>query len=341
MKLQSFFLFLVLTPTCLCDGQSGDACFSDDECDGDLICSQPEDAPEVQGSCSEDYNYDSSDDENFCFSGHSTVEVHGKGVTPMRDLKIQDRVRVVGGHNKEAFAQVFGFGHYQPEARSDFLQIRTEESNHHHDGRLLEITRNHLLWVLDADAKTNSLRAVPAGSVKIGDSVLLQEGILSKVVSVRMVRRQGVFSPLTTSGEIAVGGILASNYVSFYWLKGRVPGGVLHWLQHGATAFYRLFCWMKGGSCVDETYDEATGYNNYVQFWNRLEQWQLQLPTFPRALFLLLISLPATLAILIGMILSNLDWPLAVHFATFVVGGFLLWKSWPPIAKVDPANHHK
>lgn len=60
------------------------------------------------------------------------------------------------------------------------------------------------------------------------------------------VHRRGAYSPLTATGDIVVGGILASNNVSRSWLKNRVSGQVLYRLQHGAALPYLLYRAVNG-----------------------------------------------------------------------------------------------
>ena len=233
-----------------------------------------------------------------CFSERTTIEVDGKGVIPMKHLKINDWVRIGG----DSYSRVHSFGHYQPNAWTVYLQIQVasdEKTKEHHP---LEITADHLMFIYDL-AKMQQ-QAVPAGRLKVGDWIVSAEDTTpTQVSSITKVSRRGAYAPMTTTGGIAVGGILASNYVSRGWLHDRVSSQVLQWLQHGAAVPYRMYCSVSG--CENETYDEETGFSPWVLFWYRLEQWQLGLNPILQALFLLVLAVPSTLVVVTGILLTT------------------------------------
>lgn len=223
-----------------------------------------------------------------CFSGRSTVEVKDRGTVSMSALKIGDSVLVEDG----VFSKVHSFGHYQPKIEAEFLQIRTASAN-----KPIEITADHLLY--KHDTVTQKDQVVPAEKVKEGDYLILAEGGRpTQITSIHKVQSRGAFAPLTTSGNVAVNGILASSYVSRPWISEMVSGYALHVLQHGAATSHRIFCdWFQ---CEEETYDESTGFSPLVSFWFGLEQWQLKAATIPRALFLMVLAPGALCTMFIG-----------------------------------------
>jgi len=225
-----------------------------------------------------------------CFSGRSTVEVKDRGTVPMSALKIGDYVRVKDG----AFSKVHGFGHYQPKIQAEFLQIQTASGMNQKE-KPIEITTDHLLY--KHDVITQKDQVVPAEKVRVGDYLIAAEGP-TQITSIHKVQSHGAFAPLTTSGNVAVNGILASCYVSRHWVSEMVSGYALHLLQHGAATSHRIFCnWFQ---CEEETYDEATGFSPLVSFWFGLEQWQLEVTTIPRALFFMVLAPFALCVLLIG-----------------------------------------
>ena len=89
-------------------------------------------------------------------------------------------------------------------------------------------------------------KAVRASQIKVGD-VLLGEIRVSKV---RLVKRRGVFAPITESGDIVVSGIHASSYIAVLSFSPIID-------QHSAEthilAFRRLVCFFRFGFCERET----------------------------------------------------------------------------------------
>jgi Hint module len=89
-----------------------------------------------------------------------------------------------------SYSQDYGFGCYDPNLETNFLQIYLEGKN-----------------------KTDGIHKrqfIPASNVVVGD--LVNKG--EKVRSISDVKRRGVYSPLSPSGDIVVSGIHASNYVN-------------------------------------------------------------------------------------------------------------------------------
>ena len=233
----------------------------------------------------------------------------------MKDLEINDWVRVEGEDN---YSPVHSFGHYQPHKEIEYLQLQISDSQ----ARLLEISPEHLLFVHCLGTNKNDI--VSASSVKVGDFLVAQDGKPARVISIRKIRRRGAYSPLTATGSIVVSGLLASNYVTRGWLHDRVPGLLLHRLQHGAASPHRLVCWLT--NCKDETYDSITGFSQWVMFWYRLEQWQLGLNPFLQACFLALLLIPAAAAVLLGAALTA-SIPCFVVHVLIVVIGWYVWRN--------------
>jgi hypothetical protein len=191
-----------------------------------------------------------------CFSAHATVNVLGQGnATPMHQLKIGDMVLTSKGH----YSKVYSFGHKDSFGKTEYLQIlsTTMEKNHP-----LEITADHLLYA--------NGQLVMAGDVKVGDFLVTPSGTDSVVVSIHKIESQGMYTPLTATGDIVVNGVLASNYADVGNKKFNVA--LMHFLQHGSLAPYHLYCGLVGG-CEDETYHEMTKLNAWAMFWLRTEHF--------------------------------------------------------------------
>ena len=208
----------------------------------------------------------------LCFSGRSTVQVSdARGTITLEELQVGDSVRVRNG----SFSRVYGFGHYQPTAQAEYLQLQTAALQHP-----MEISRHHLLYIYNR--MSNEYEVLPAGNVKIGDHLVIVTGkpgtssptLSSPVISIRLIQSKGVYAPFTMTGDIVVNGILASNYIALPMSFQNNSLVALsfeqqHWLQHAAYGPYRFYCryMQKSGGCQTEKYHKETGLSNAVMVW--------------------------------------------------------------------------
>jgi hypothetical protein len=172
--------------------------------------------------CTEDDHNDGGGDTiTLCFSGSSTVLVEDGTLISMKDLKIGDRVQA---STDGKFDTVYSFGHYEPDAVSEYLRIQSQNKG------AIEISAQHMLFL-------DNNKAVPAASVRVGD-MLLGGNVVTKI---NHVMSKGAFAPFTNSGTIVVDKIVASNYVS---LTGHTTflGLDMHLVAHMAVAPRRLLC---------------------------------------------------------------------------------------------------
>eukprot|EP00190_Bangiopsis_sp_CCMP1999_P005208 CAMPEP_0198735598 /NCGR_PEP_ID=MMETSP1475-20131203/60754_1 /TAXON_ID= ORGANISM="Unidentified sp., Strain CCMP1999" /NCGR_SAMPLE_ID=MMETSP1475 /ASSEMBLY_ACC=CAM_ASM_001111 /LENGTH=431 /DNA_ID=CAMNT_0044499285 /DNA_START=11 /DNA_END=1306 /DNA_ORIENTATION=- len=128
-----------------------------------------------------------------CFPADTEVDVLGKGKISVEDLQIGDFVRV----SKSDYSEVFFFGHRDPNAKSQMVQITTA------GGTKVELSPSHLLPV--------GGKLIAADSVKVGDVLQLVDGIFAPVSYISVVQRRGLFNPHTMSDSIAVNGVVAST----------------------------------------------------------------------------------------------------------------------------------
>lgn len=197
-----------------------------------------------------------------CFSGRTTVSVQGQGSRRMDQLRIGDSVLA---DDIGTYVKVHSFGHRSETTEAEFIQIGTDA------GVLLEITANHMLYVFKETTKTGIL--LPAGEVRVGDMLVSQRGLaaLATVHSVGTVYRSGIYAPFTANGKIAVGGVIASNYVALPCaFHGVLTYQQQHWMQHVIFTPYRLYCGFVG--CNDETYGEF-GFSRAVEVWLPVLHW--------------------------------------------------------------------
>jgi len=208
-----------------------------------------------------------------CFSGETIVQVEDKGITRMDQLQIGDAVLVKDGY----FSEVYSFGHYDPEANTTFIQILTD------DGKYVEVTADHLLFMY-TDEMTTTL--TPAMHAVVGSLLLkADENRVTQVQSICTVERRGAYAPFTKTGDIVVGGVVASCYValppafSFSY-------GQQHWMQHAAYSPYRIFCDVMGG-CENEHYDKTSGLSKAVSMWLPVLGWLERHPIILQGVMLL------------------------------------------------------
>lgn len=133
-----------------------------------------------------------------CFPAEATVELLSGKRIRMDELSIGDHVRVGAGDN--AFAAVFMFTHKTADSLSDFVRLEVVS------GATLSATAGHLIY---ANGKLT-----PAGYIRIGDELTLENGEHSKVSAINFISMKGLYNPQTTHGDVVVGGILASTYTT-------------------------------------------------------------------------------------------------------------------------------
>ena len=255
---------------------------------------------------------DPPDSWGLCFSGGMQVIVEGRGPVRMDQLKVGDSIlSSLDGR----YSKVYSFGHRDGNGTANFLQIYTESAK---PTAPLEITRDHMLYVTskgDAEAMNQKRRLLPAGQVQIGDLLWTSaehRGSAARVTKVNVVQRFGVFAPFTTTGDIVVNGMLASNFIALSpALQSRLSFALQHSLQHGAYTPYRLYC-MTVGDCEHESRDEETGYSRGTTVWLSLLRWLEALDVSPSmvTVFLYVVAIPGHWAMLIleraiGLLLSS------------------------------------
>jgi len=163
-----------------------------------------------------------------CFPGSATVVVEGRGPTPLRDVRVGDRVLTAkagagGEAAAAAYETVYWFGHRLESAAAEFVRLEVSAADDKHGPLIdLELTHKHLVPVLPDGAPTPLSLAsavyTRAQDVRAGARVLLVAGPVGSapragtVLSVSAVARSdGLFAPLTTGGgHVSVNGVLAS-----------------------------------------------------------------------------------------------------------------------------------
>jgi hypothetical protein len=217
----------------------------------------------------------------ICFSGTNQVEVlRDEAVTiSMQDLQVGDLVK----DGADSYSRVYSFGHYHQDVRSTYLQLFVSTKN-----APLEISSDHMVYI----AQGGETKAVPAGSVAIGDELVLKDGEASSaVVKIQSVVRNGAFAPFTESGKLVVSGVLASSFVSMEPESGDViMFGIKfashQWLAHVFQTPHRLYCTLLASSCnTNESYTEE-GLSHWVAGPLEAARWWAKQSAFARAAIL-------------------------------------------------------
>lgn len=112
----------------------------------------------------------------------------------MDRVSVGDRVKV----GVDTYSEVFMFTHKLSDVKNEFVTLTTRS------GHELALTSRHYIYA-------NGF-LVAAASVKVGDTLTLENGSTSQVVKVGATVQRGLYNPQTLQGDIVVGGIVASTY---------------------------------------------------------------------------------------------------------------------------------
>ena len=193
----------------------------------------------------------------LCFSGENSVEIQGKGLQSIDSLEIGDFVRV---HGDNKYAQVYSLGHWNKQHEADFIQITAKSTTAE---TTIEATANHLLYALNG----STFKAIPASDVKVGDLMVTADGTPARVIQIGKVKRSGVFAPFTTTGDIIVSGLVASNYATIYNEQEVGFPVSFQWMAHAFTGIHRMACRVNFDWCKNEAYT-ADGIPTWIGTWH-------------------------------------------------------------------------
>ena len=194
-----------------------------------------------------------------CFPGSSTVNVKGKGMTALHEVKLGDEIMV----EKDIYEPIYSFGHYNREAQQTFVKVVTTKTT-------LEISAEHLVFSVHKGI-------IPASAVEVGDELIDFDGQATLVSKIESVVRQGVYAPFTPSGKLIVDGITVSSYVAFQDSAVLKLGGSIetpfsyHWMAHTFNFPHRFYC-QYVASCTEEQYTED-GVSTWVTVPFHVAMW--------------------------------------------------------------------
>ncbi|XP_067302138.1 desert hedgehog protein [Pseudorasbora parva] len=148
-----------------------------------------------------------------CFSGSGLVTMADGVQKAISSLQPGKKVLSLSGSGEIVLSRVLLFLHLDRESRATFFIFCTE------NGKQMAITPNHLIFAAhNLKLHQHEYEAIFAKDVMTGDYILTtgdNRGIQpSKVVSISLEERIGVYAPLTEHGNLFVDGVLVSNYAS-------------------------------------------------------------------------------------------------------------------------------
>jgi len=208
-------------------------------------------------------------DSGFCFAGDMMVYVKDIGPVYMKDLKIGDMVNVANN----MYSKVYSFGHKDKYTEVEYILLHSNSLQ-----QPLKVSRQHMVFVIDKLQQQKN--AIPASLIRTGDNLILSSGKYATVTEISTGLGVGAFAPFTSTGVIAVNGILASNYVSLqensaFFLIGNWKTSItMQWLSHTFQTPHRLVCQVAWSYCRKESYS-TDSISNWVSYQNILFKWLL------------------------------------------------------------------
>eukprot|EP00929_Paragymnodinium_shiwhaense_P027692 TRINITY_DN1619_c0_g2_i1.p1 TRINITY_DN1619_c0_g2~~TRINITY_DN1619_c0_g2_i1.p1 ORF type:complete len:384 (+),score=37.08 TRINITY_DN1619_c0_g2_i1:76-1227(+) len=146
-----------------------------------------------------------------CFAGSTLLQVAEKGTELLSNVQIGDRILTQVTDGLLEYEAVLSFIHEDPSAGGNYLLVT-------HSGGELHMSENHLIFV-----EGSYRHSVRANELRVGDQLRAATAAGSEgqampttfVLSVRLVEgKSGMYAPLVASGNIVVGGVVASVYAS-------------------------------------------------------------------------------------------------------------------------------
>jgi hypothetical protein len=171
-----------------------------------------------------------------CFPGRSLVITENGLKKSLSNVTIGERVLVVNKENKLVYEPIYAFIHLKRNGLFDFLSINLQYNDHLNSTTSFLVSANHLVFVAN-DKKVQT--AAFAGELHVNDRIkyIYQNRIISaKIQSIHLIKEEGYYAPLTSSGTIVIDNVLASNYATVN----------NHDLAHSVMKIYRWWIYLFG-----------------------------------------------------------------------------------------------
>jgi len=128
-----------------------------------------------------------------CFPANSLVQLEDGSAIAMDTVQVGHKVRV----GPKEHSEVYMFSHQYTDALATFVELKTATGT-------IQLTADHYIY---ANGK-----AIPAGSVKVGDLLETAEGKSATVTGISTIRATGLYNPHTMQGDIVVNGFRTTTY---------------------------------------------------------------------------------------------------------------------------------
>lgn len=147
----------------------------------------------------DDYGGDDDGDEIECFP--SSAEVTLSSFEEVRMDNLQTGQSILLANNEES--DVFAFLHKDSKIFSTFYHFVTPAGN-------LTVTKGHYIYAKPSLSARSGVYV--AQDIKAGQFLERGDNLMVPVLKVKIVREQGLFNPLTFSGELLVDGFRVSTF---------------------------------------------------------------------------------------------------------------------------------
>jgi hypothetical protein len=137
-----------------------------------------------------------------CFAGSEVVTMESGDLKPISMVQIGDRILAANADGKTSFSDVVYIPHGTNMKRTSFAMLTTAS------GRDIKMTKNHILPAGDCG---DELPLVHASRVTVGQCVMTVEGE-ERVISVKTIIDQGIYTVVTNEEFIVVNGIVATPF---------------------------------------------------------------------------------------------------------------------------------
>jgi len=171
-------------------------------------CANAKDKPADQATNPPDNRPPGKKKKKGCFHGDDLVQTKEYGTITISELATKRDAHVLSRNDDDQleYSPVRYWLHAQPEVSMKFHMLRTES------GHRLAITSEHLIYETDCQGQG---RAIYAKNVQVGRCLYVKEGerlVESPIVEKGLEQKNGIYSPITTTGSIVVNDVLASVY---------------------------------------------------------------------------------------------------------------------------------
>lgn len=143
------------------------------------------------------------------FSGDVQLRLRNGTQILMKHLQIGDEILTADPESGTLrFEKVQFFLHRDPYLIADFIRVKVES------GKFLDLTGQHGIFASE-NSEVKNFRFKFAENLQIGEFLLIFDGIQlrpDRITNLTIIRRQGIFAPMTVGSTIVVNEIFASCY---------------------------------------------------------------------------------------------------------------------------------